>query len=210
MGFVLVFRRYAPFNQFGLGFEGDHRTGPSISMNATARTVGVVPFDRGNVGSIGAASSGTEFTGGGDWLRRVLGRHHSKVACSVSNRVVSQSSIGFSASTAGANPMVPVVAPAIDTDVDLRADWAGNGLHLQGVVRGDNFPNAEVFVLDARATGCLLFDGRTTGGRETGPMTRLAGSHATQRLGAFSVTLPLSRDSLFPAARTSCPVTTMR
>jgi hypothetical protein len=51
MGFFLVFRRYAPF---GFGFEGDHRSGPSVSMRATARTIGTVPFDRGCVGSMAA------------------------------------------------------------------------------------------------------------------------------------------------------------
>jgi hypothetical protein len=42
MNFVLVFRRYAPFAKFGFGFEGDQRTGPSISLLATARTIGIV------------------------------------------------------------------------------------------------------------------------------------------------------------------------
>src|SRR5438067_2540399 len=53
--------------------------------------------------------------------------------------------------------------PTIDTFVDFRAEWSGTGVRFVGVVRGDDFPNAEVFVLDSRGTGCLLFDGRTTG-----------------------------------------------
>jgi len=43
MAFTFVFRRHAPFATFGLEFEGDHRTGPSMSLAATARTLGCVP-----------------------------------------------------------------------------------------------------------------------------------------------------------------------
>ena len=60
MQYWLVFRRYAPFAEFGMGFEGDHRTGPSVSMNVTARTIGTVPFARGAVGAVTASSSGTD------------------------------------------------------------------------------------------------------------------------------------------------------
>jgi hypothetical protein len=208
MGFALVFRRYAPFARFGFGFDGDHRQSPSVSMQATARTTGVVPFARGSIDSLHANSSGTQFTGGGDWLRKLLGRHVSNVTCKLSNKLVSTSSVSFTASTAGANPMVPG-APDIDTFVDFRAVWSGTGVRFFGVVRGDDFPNAEVFVLDSKGQGFLLFDGRTTGGQNTGPMTRLAGAHASQTLGTFQCAVPLSPQGIFLSARNSCPVTKM-
>lgn len=43
--YSLVVRRYAPFESFGGGFEGDNRQF-SVSMAATARTVGVVLFSQ--------------------------------------------------------------------------------------------------------------------------------------------------------------------
>jgi len=120
----------------------------------------------------------------------------------------SKNSISFSASTAGANPMIPG-APDVDTFVDFRAEWVGTGLRFQGNLRGDDFPNAEVFVLDSKGQGCLLFDGRTTGGQNTGPMTRLAGAHQSQRLGSFHCAMPISSPGTFLAPRNICPMTKM-
>ena len=209
MGFLLVFRRYAPFLKFGFGFEGDNRSGPSASMSAKARTIGTVPFDRRNIGSVEAGSSGTEFLGLGDWLRKVAGFHKSKVSCSISNKVISTNFLSFTASTAGSNPMFRGIAPDIDTFVDFRVEWLGSGLRFVGRIRGDDFPNAEVFVVDSKGLGCLLFDGRTTGGQDTGPITRLAGSHENQVLGSFHCTVPLSPAGVFVTMKTSCPVTKM-
>lgn len=209
MGIVLVFRRYAPFPSFGFGFEGDNRTGPSVSMHATARTSGMVPFERGNIGSIAAESSGTEFVGLGKWIRKVAGRHYSNVVCAVTNKVTTHNFVAFTASTAGGNPMVPLVAPDIDTFVDLRVDWIGSSLRVQGTIRGDDFPNAEVFLIDMNGTGCLVFDGRTTGGQSMGPITRLAGGHESQRLGNFNVTTGISPADTFVHPRTICPRTAM-
>jgi hypothetical protein len=178
-------------------------------MQATARTIGFVPFERGSIGTLGTWSSGTQFSGGGDWLRKLLGRHYSKMSCTLSNKMISTNSISLTASTAGSNPMFLGVAPDIDTFVDFRAEWIGTGVRFTGVLRGDDFPNAELFVLDSRGVGCLLFDGRTTGGEETGPITRLAGAHASQRLGTFNCAIPLSPQGTFLRAKLSCPVTQM-
>ena len=104
--------------------------------------------------------------------------------------------------------MVPA-APDIDTFVDFGVEWIGNGLRFRGSVRGDDFPNAEIFVLDSKGFGCLLFDGRTTGGQDTGPLTRLAGSHESQNLGSFNCTTSLSPAGAFLSSKTSCPSTTM-
>jgi hypothetical protein len=178
-------------------------------MKATARTIGIVPFERGSIGSIHAESSGTEFLGLGEWVRRVAGKHMSAVKCAISNPIAAANSLSFTASTAGANPMVPL-APDIDTYVDFRVEWIGAGVRFQGSVRGDDFPNAEVFVLDTKNTGCLVFDGRTTGGQDTGPITRLAGDHQGQRLGSFSCAISLSPAGTFLAAKTSGPITKMQ
>jgi len=207
--FALIFRRYAPFAKFGFGFEGDHRKGPSVSMNATARTIGSVPFDRGQIGFVGGSSSGTQYVGGPDWLRKLAGNPKSHVSSSISGKAVTANTISFTASTAGANPMLKLIAPDIDTFIDFGVEWIGTGLRFHGRVRGDDFPNAEVFVLDSDGAGCLLFDGRTTGGQDTGPITRLAGAHQSRVLGSFNCAMPLSRSGTFLHARTSCTVMKM-
>jgi hypothetical protein len=209
MAFVLVFRRYAPFGSFGFGFEGDHRDKPSMSSLVSARTIGCVPFDRGGIGAMHAYSSGTQYVGAGDAVRRFLGRPLSIVEKAVRTSIVSANAISFTAQTAGANPMIPG-APAIDTFLDVRVEWIANSLRVQGSVRGDDFPNAEVFVLDSKGTGRLLFDGRTTGGQNTGPMTRLAGANDGQQLGSFSCVTGLGADGSFLSSKPSCPVTVMK
>ena len=90
MGYFLVFRRYAPFVTFGFGFEGDHRIGPSVSMQATARTIGVVPFQRGSVGLISATTSGTHYDGAGAWVRKLAGNPKSNVSSSISDKVIAK------------------------------------------------------------------------------------------------------------------------
>ena len=209
MAFVLVFRRYAPFSSFGFGFEGDCRTSPSVSTHASSRTIGTVLFQGGGIGSVAADSSGTAFVGLGKWVHQLAGRHKSRVSCSVTRGVTTLNSLSFIASTAGSNPMVPVVAPDIDTFVDFRADWIGTSLKIQGSIRGDDFPNAEIFLLDRKGQGCLLFDGRTTGGKNTGPITRLVGSHESVLIGRFNLTTGLSPDGSFLHPRAVCPVTRM-
>ncbi len=57
----LVVRRYAPFAEFGGGFEGDTRTEATTSPTATARTVGVVEFDAKSVRGYRSFSDGSEF-----------------------------------------------------------------------------------------------------------------------------------------------------
>jgi hypothetical protein len=208
MLFLLVFRRYAPFASFGLGFEGDGRTGPSVSLSATARTVGSLFFDQRTAGKSLGFSSGTSFVGFGEKFREFAARHYSTVRFTLSNVKATSLGISFTALTEGANPMVPA-APDIDTYVDFSAKWMGTALHFQGALRGDSFPNAEVFVLDRDSKACLLFDGRTTGGRNTGPFAGLPGSGESSRIGTFSKVVPLSAAGSFAASQPACPVTKM-
>lgn len=205
--YYLVFRRYAPFSQFGFGFEGDHRSGPSISLVDSARTIGMVPFSSDSVSDMDAFSSGTELTGAGIDVQEFLGKHFSEVEAKVINQEISPGSISFSATTSGANPLAPG-APAIDTAIDFSAQWSGDHVSFEGTLRGDNFPNAEVFVLDRAGYGGLLFDGLTTGGRNTGPMTRLWGKHAQQVLGSFSAIVSTQSGEEFMNSF-SCHATTM-
>ena len=199
--YALVFRRYAPFKSFGLGFEGDTRTGPSTSPVASARTVDITYFDRTAVGRSVGSSSGTTHT--------IFGGHGlSKVSTTVSKVSVTAISIAFSAASAGANPLVPL-APDIDTFVDLRVNFASGRLLVEGQVRGDTFPNAEVILYDGSTPvrAVLLFDYRTAGGRNTGPFVRLEGAHESTVLGRFTRPISIDAAGNFLAASPTCAVT---
>jgi hypothetical protein len=194
--YAFFFRRYAPFESFGLGFEGDSRSGASTSLTATARTIGALNFAPGSVGELTGTSSGTTYTGFGARVSQLLGRYHSKVTSSVSVKTRSTDCVRFTAQTAGANPMIPG-APDIDTYVDVEILFRPKALVISAAVRGDDFPNCEVFVTDSKGRACLLLDFATSGGRNTGPMTRLAGDNATQVIGSFSKRVPLLGGGVF-------------
>jgi hypothetical protein len=206
MPYFLVFRRYAPFTTFGFGFEGDRRTNASTSMSDTSRTSGTVMFDRTSIGKITAISSGTTFQGFGTHVAGFMGKHYSNVKTSISNQRTLGNLVSFSAATEGANPMVPG-APDIDTYVDFSARWFGSAVIFEGKVRGDSFPNAEVFVIDGFGKAALLFNGQTSGGRQTGPLTGLAGSGVNNRIGSFSKSVPIGPSDGFVSSSLSCAVT---
>ncbi len=86
--------------------------------------------------------------------------------------------------------MVPG-APDIDTFVDMSARFSSRLLILEGGVRGDAFPNAEVFVYDGVGKSVMVWDFTTTGGADTGPFTMLAGSGASNHLGRFYMAIAL-------------------
>lgn len=196
MNYTLIFRRYAPFETFGGGFEGDCRTAASTCLTDTARTTGVIGFSPGRVGALTAGSSGTAFNLFGATVANLLGKHVSKVTSSVSVSTVSVDLVRFTARTAGANPMIPF-APAIDTFVDIDAVFRDQALEISGSVRGDDFPNAEVFVIDGSGKSALLFAFTTDGGQHTGPMTRLAGDHSNLLLGSFRSVIPRDAHGAF-------------
>ena len=185
----LFVRRYAPFSTFGGGFEGDVRTQATTSPTATARTVGVVEFGPRAIRGYRSFSDGTQFLAAGPWLASKIGKKFSNVRAEVTNISINSKAISFTVFTAGANPLVPG-APDIDTYVDFKATFFTEGNTLYGgTIRGDSFPNAEVFIIEENGRQVLLFDFRTTGGRDTGPL-RLIGEHAGVVLGTFSVRVP--------------------
>jgi len=183
----LFVRRYAPFAEFGGGFEGDTRTQASTAPTATARTIGVITFDQNGVQGLDGRTSGTAFLGAGKWLASKIGRKDAIVKTELSNIKKTATILEFTLHTAGANPLLPIVSPDIDTFVDIKISFDGSGYgRYTGTVRGDSFPNAEVFVVDEDGKESLLFDYRTGGGKNTGP-GRLFGSHDDVVLGTFAV-----------------------
>jgi hypothetical protein len=193
MPYRMYIRRYAPFAVFGGSYHGDSRSGPSVSLTDTARTIGFITFDRTGITSSGGYSSGTSMVGVG----ARLGTRYAPVSMTVLSTAPTANGFTASLSTAGANPLAPPGAPDIDTFVDVTFGWGTSTLTAQGQVRGDNFPNAELFLKDTHGRGALLFDFRTGGGQHTGPFTRLFGAHATQILGSFSASIALDAGANF-------------
>jgi hypothetical protein len=188
MQYVLWVRRYAPFYTFGGGFEGDGERGPSASEYVTARTIGCVIFGRRGIGKPVGSSSGTDH-----WLwpgDRVFADVRAKVT--VQTRA--HSTLRFILHTEGSNPLVPGISPDIDTDVHITVNMSDAGLALEGQVKGDDFPNAEVFITDEKRGAVLLFHYETTGGAISGPATHLMGSHSGQSLGGFVKRISLNGD----------------
>jgi hypothetical protein len=186
----LWFRRYAPFATFGnIGvgsFEGDTRTQASGSIGDTSRTYGCVLFNRSEAVRAYAGSSGTVLFG------LLGGSIHGMATVKMAFSRKPSSAVEFSAATEGGNPLVPG-APDIDTFVNVKADFSTPGrLAISGEVLGDNFPNLEVFLYCYRSQqSAILVDGRTTGGRDSGPGSRLFGTHATHRIAKFDASLPI-------------------
>jgi hypothetical protein len=187
MAYRLYVRRYAPFAVFGGPYHGDTRTTPSSSLTDTARTIGFVTFDRTGISGSAGYSSGSSMVGPG----ARLGTRYGTVTVTVTRSAPTASGVSFAFSTAGANPLAPPGAPDIDTFVDLSVNWTVGRMLIDGQVRGDNFPNAEAFVLDTHGRGVIIFDFRTGGGQDSGPFTRLFGSHSKQVLGSIAASIPL-------------------
>lgn len=187
----IVYRRYAPFESFGGGFEGDNRAEASTKLTDTARTIGAVTIAPNYIGDVYGFSSGSRYVGAGNRVSKLIGQHFSKVTSSVSASTKSLGCLRFTAQSSGSNPMIP--APAIDTFLDVSVAFSARGMQIEGTVRGDDFPNAEVFIVDRVGNSAMLFDFKTTGGKETGPITRLWGSHDKQCLGTFCEKFMLDR-----------------
>jgi len=206
--FGLFFRRYAPFETFaradqpinlGGSSEGDHRADASTSLKATSRTYGCVMFNREGIFYNFAGSSGT--------VTHTLLWGDIVGMADVGINVIPLSSgsnlVAFIASTAGGYRLLPG-SPDIDTMVRAQIDFTDpKWMRIAGEAFGDNFPNLEVFVRCFRSShSALLIDGRTTGGRDTGPFTRLIGTHSDYSLGKFVANLGLSNEGQLLADRT--------
>ncbi|MEE9491876.1 MAG: hypothetical protein V3W04_00660 [Gammaproteobacteria bacterium] len=182
MSYTIVFKRYAPFTSFGGGFHGDGRVTPSLT--GSARTWGFITFSLSS-GIIGySAMSSPTFHTAASSVRRT-----GRPTISVSSIKRTPSSLQFSAQTAGSNPMAPG-APDIDTFIDVLI----TNTQVNGCLRGDDFPSAEVYLQDGRSGATSLMCSKhqllchfgTPHGALQGPGTRLFGAHRGQLIGTFS------------------------
>jgi hypothetical protein len=90
-------------------------------------------------------------------------------------------------------PLLPGT-PDINTRVTACFDFTIPGVMMaRGSAYGDDFPNLEAFLVSPSGHTALLVDAYTTGGKNTGPLTRLLGSHDDQLLAQFNQSIPVDR-----------------
>jgi hypothetical protein len=236
--YSLVVRRYAPFESFGGGFEGDNRQF-SVSMTATARTVGIVLFSRlgAHENTAKGYSSGSSYLG--PWAVRrshklgAIGKHIGQVRVQLTAISSNGGKVAFTIQTSGNLPIKDVMllkpiattidklygfarpnlphpqgSPNIDTFLDFKATIAGAVMDIEGVMRGDSFPNAEVFLLDTKQRAAPLLDYRTSGGI-AGPL-RLIIAHPHTKRAEFCKRISLQPDGSFHPNAAAGPPTVVQ
>lgn len=143
------------------------------------------------------------------WLPGSIGTARSHVRAEVSKVVSRPGTVTFTLMTEGNLPLKDLMLPGfaaeaidsvtdwfvpgsrplegtpdIDSFLDIEVASTGGRITFSGTLRGDGFPNAEVFVLDDRGTGIALVDYRTAS-NEAGPLYRLFDTGEKNTLATF-------------------------
>lgn len=186
--FPIHIRSFAPFKTFGGGFGGDGANrGFTTSLNATSRLAQSFTMDVTNRTYSNLQTYSSPST------HSVLG---SKTANddkgSISNFTYRQNGDGsttvyFSASMAGHNPLVPG-SPDIDvkTSFTMTENEKAGTLSISAVQSGDAFPAAETFISDTSGNPLFIGVSPAIGN----PYTSLAGDGNKKMMSAyFTVTM---------------------
>lgn len=168
--YVLNLRSYAPFAQFGGGFEGDSR-GPSTSTAVTSRIAVSLIFNpqSGKVGKPRATSSGTTYL-------PLNWRDMAEPRVTLISAVKVTNGISLRLDLAGSNPLLRRIAPDIDLHATMSFTIAEGYFRVLAQLTGDRFPNAEMFVTDERGQARMLMTYETTSGPFSGPAFALPGN----------------------------------
>ncbi|HKU44281.1 MAG TPA: hypothetical protein VJR89_39250 [Polyangiales bacterium] len=119
----------------------------------------------GKIGKPSAASSGTTYLPLG-----IHGLAEPRASLSRAQRI--PAGFAISLDVAGANPLLPG-APDIDLHAMLNITCGLRSLQVSGSLRGDAFPNAELFLTDDAGTSRMLMTFDTTAGPIGGPFLDL-------------------------------------
>lgn len=166
-------RSFAPFKDFGGGFEGDDRDfSTSDSVSSRIHTKVAFDYKSNKVISIDSNSSGTTHLPTGT----------SATAKPVAT-INSDCEVDICISHEGGNPVTDDLAGGLGSyftpDIDLHSminfEDSFNYLEVSVVAVGDAFPNAEIFLEDAKGVRLMLLEFKTTGGPNDGPITYLPG-----------------------------------
>lgn len=167
--YQLCVRTFAPWKTFS-GFEGDNRSF-STSPDATFRTGGFIVFDI----EAGSIVEGPEGLSSGTRVDEDDAKVFAEVKADVDDLNSHLGVLRFSLSTAGSNPIIPL-SPNIDIELGFMAFINEGNLFVEGVLRGDEFPNAEVFIRDSKGNPFILTTFQTPFKSTTGPLFALPGN----------------------------------
>lgn len=167
--YQLCVRTFAPWKTFS-GFEGDNRSF-STSPDVTFRTGGFLVFDIES----GDVIEGPNGLSSGTRRDEDDAKIFSEVTSTVEDLNSHLGVIRFSLSTAGSNPIIPL-SPNIDIELGFMAFINEGNLFVEGVLRGDEFPNAEVYIRDSKGNPFLLTTFQTQYGPTVGPVLALPGN----------------------------------
>jgi hypothetical protein len=91
---------------------------------------------------------------------------------------------GLQMGISGSNPLVPL-SPPIQTNLDLTDQETASQVCYSGSLYGNQFPDAEVFVLNSQGQSKMLLT-FTTPGSPTSGQLKLIGNDGTGNMGSFS------------------------
>jgi len=162
-----ITRSYAPFKTFGPGnnWYGDDR-GHSLYEGASYRTLALINYD--------TETYQTSAFGGRSRSHTVDGRKSAYSDTHISNRSkgnnIDVHSYGNNAAQTGSWDIDQFTKLTADIEGDVKKDHI---LSITGTISGDDFPNQESMIYDAKGNTLWLGNFETSGDREYGPVTDL-------------------------------------
>jgi hypothetical protein len=193
-------RRYAPFAEFGGGFQGDSRTaadpsgtyriGATLTVNFATQTAGQVDVTGSNTVGMSGIAELTQLLRGG----RGMGGIKANAPASVSWRSAGKVTVDlyywgnnglFHGALGGLLP-----SPLIDTRTEVTFERSEGLLEVFGIAYGDSFPNAEFYVTDPAGNAAIVGNFATSGGQMLGVLG-LFGSGVEQPFTRFYASIGL-------------------
>lgn len=165
----VITRSYAPFKTFGPGnnWYGDNR-GMSLSKDASYRTSATINYD--------TETMKTQVSGGRSYSHTVDGTKKAWSQTRVRDRSngpnIDVHSAGNNAAQRGSWDIDQFTKIKVTTQGDIKKDHI---LNIKGTISGDNFPNQESFVYDAKGNALWLGNFATSKGPVQGPTLNLMG-----------------------------------
>ena len=199
--------RYAPFNEFGIGYEGDGRTTGNPSASSRVSGAIEIDFDTGYVSPVTAGGEPSACAGS-SWLSmcqvaRALRNSSERAGPRDGERtyhwIVPGQLLEVDMHYWGSNGMSPVfdfATPDIDTRIKMVIGRTGSAINVSGSVYGDAFPNADFGIADAAGHSTVLGNYQTPSGT-LGPYYRLFGAGLDNQFTSFSGAVSLDADGNF-------------
>ncbi len=187
-------RSYAPFKEFGPSFarfEGDNR-GPTLDKGASYRTMVSIMHD--------TELRTTEAYGGRSTSRTVDGSKSAESRTYVNNRTKEGSdfidvhSYGNNAAQKGSWEIDQFTKVTTGIIGDIASDHI---LHISGTISGDNFPNQESMIYDAKGNTLWLGNFETPEGPVKGPLYSLGRKNENDVHINIDVRIKVNADGVF-------------